>query len=133
VPLFELEGSNVVVSHPAFEQLSALSANLHFITPPESDKDFPYWIFKKGNKLNYSQKLHLSRFFKLVDQIKEESDIRCRNLNKEKGINIFTPYTTEQACEIICNNVKIEFKGKNVNSKKLNQLYDNHHPLMLAE
>ena len=59
VPLFELEGKNVVETHPVFHQLRALSTSLRLIRHTKYAENFPYSMITKGNKLNCSHKLHL--------------------------------------------------------------------------
>lgn len=125
-PLFELEGEPVVESHPAIEQLRALSTALRLIRRSEYAENFPYSIITKGHRFNCSQKLHIRRLIGLIDRIKSDSNVLVDKYNEEKGRRIIGPCTTLDACQILFDNVKVKFKNKSLNPKNLQTLYNNH-------
>lgn len=126
-PLFNIEGANVVLSHPVIQQMRALSTSLLLVKRSNVSKNFPYSMTIKGNKLNCSHRLHLRYVIGLVDLIENNINISREYENRQKGRKIYQKCTILEACKILCDNVEVWFKGSPVKPRKLKDLYYAHH------
>lgn len=126
-PLFKIEGANVVQSHPVIQQMRALSTSLLLVKRSKLSKEFPYHMTIQGNKLNCSHRLHLRYVIGLVDLIKKDTNIAREYQNRQEGRKLYPDCTLLEACEILCDNVEVWFKGSPVKPRKLKALYYSHH------
>ncbi len=129
VPLFELDGKNVVETHPVFHQLRALSTSLSLIRHTKYAENFPYSMITKGNSLNCSHKLHLRHIIGLVNLVQQNTNFALEAENNKKRRKVYSKCTTLEACQILCDNVEIRFKNQIVDKNRLNKLYRNHQHL----